>query len=197
MKQSKGANNSSNHLQSRISYLFRAAEYLTTAQLSPHLVPQPTSSSPRHGEVQPTITLGESDQAEQSVNSLIDQNANVSRRSHENGGSGNSITRSGMACQLSFHLKMVSMKGQIHLTPDVKHSICKRCHTILILGVTMHSHTENKSKNGQKPWADVQIKTCVSCGTTKRLPIGMRRQPSKKDRAKKLLMTKTETLDGK
>ena len=190
MKQSKGANASPNHLQSRISYLFKAATYLTTVHLSTDCVPNQTPPCSLLGEVRTTVVPGKGDQAEKSMDPTFAQDVDISRSHHDEDTYRNLLSRSGMACQLLSHLRTISMKGQVHLSPNIKHSICKRCYNVLIPSMTMTSHTENKSKNGQKSWADVQVKRCVSCGTTKRFPTGMRRQPSKKERARKLSAVK-------
>ncbi|KAF2135685.1 uncharacterized protein K452DRAFT_293037 [Aplosporella prunicola CBS 121167] len=82
------------------------------------------------------------------------------------------------------HLQLVSMKAQVRLSHQVKHSICKRCSAILIAGSTSSSRVENLSRGGKKPWADVLVVECNACGAQKRFPVGAKRQPKKKDRVK-------------
>ncbi|MCJ1240063.1 hypothetical protein MMC14_008063 [Varicellaria rhodocarpa] len=215
MKLSKGANASQKHLQSRITYLLQAATYLTTAQHS-HYSQSLATSSPKLGVVNTgprdaksstfsslkvggahtTVASSTDDRTEDPLDFNTFQNIDATKQPRKDGGCENSLTRSVMACRLSSHLRTVAMKGQVHLSPTMKQSICKRCQSILIPGLTMSSHIENRSKNGQKPWADIQVKTCYSCGTTQRSPTRMRRQLSKKDRAKKSLMVKTEKVNG-
>jgi len=77
------------------------------------------------------------------------------------------------------HLRTVSLKSQIRLASDLKHSICKRCDIPLMPGSTSTSYIENKSRGGQKAWADVQVVICVACGTAKRHPIGAKRQANR------------------
>jgi len=36
--------------------------------------------------------------------------------------------------------------------------------------------SENRSKKGRKPWAEVLVVRCISCGATKRFPVGSRRR---------------------
>ena len=212
MKSSKGANASQKHLQSRITYLLQAATYLTTAQPSPHYsqssvisfsnlggvnttphdAKSSTFSSPKVGGVHTILASRTDDRTENPLDFNTSHNTDAAKQSHENGRCENSLMRSGMACRLSSHLRTVSTKGQVHLSPTIKQSICKRCQSILIPGVTVSSHIENRSKNGQKPWADIQVRTCYSCGTTQRFPTRMRRQLPRKDRAKKPLMIKPE-----
>jgi len=75
--------------------------------------------------------------------------------------------------RLSAHLGGVSRKSQIRLAAKVKRSICKRCDSLLIPGMTSSEVITNSSRNGQKPWADVLEVRCSNCGTIKRFPVGM------------------------
>ncbi|KGO69731.1 RNAse P, Rpr2/Rpp21 subunit [Penicillium italicum] len=68
------------------------------------------------------------------------------------------------------HLRAVAMKTQIRLPVTLKRSVCKRCDTILTPGVTCSHETRNASRGGKKPWADVLVVRCLSCGTVKRFP---------------------------
>ncbi|KAJ5932078.1 hypothetical protein N7516_006567 [Penicillium verrucosum] len=68
------------------------------------------------------------------------------------------------------HLRAVAMKTQIRLPVTLKRSVCKRCDTILIPEVTCSHETKNASRGGKKPWADVLVVRCLSCGTEKRFP---------------------------
>ncbi|EXJ83806.1 hypothetical protein A1O1_07433 [Capronia coronata CBS 617.96] len=77
------------------------------------------------------------------------------------------------ASRLLGHLRGVSRKSQIRLAPEMKHSICKRCDSLLVPGRTSTELVVNYSKNGQKPWADVFEIRCVKCGTIKRFPVGI------------------------
>ncbi|KAF2651975.1 Rpr2-domain-containing protein, partial [Lophiostoma macrostomum CBS 122681] len=86
---------------------------------------------------------------------------------------------SALALQLGAHLRSVSHKGQIRLSPDLKRSICKSCDAILIPGKTATHALENKSKDQRKPWADVHEITCTICSSKKRFPVGATRQPRK------------------
>jgi ribonuclease P protein subunit RPR2 len=70
------------------------------------------------------------------------------------------------------HLRTVSQKAQIRLSPDLKHSFCRRCDSLLIGGVTSDETIANASRNKRKPWADVLVRTCQTCGATTRFPLG-------------------------
>lgn len=83
-------------------------------------------------------------------------------------------------------LRKVSLKSQIRLKSDIKHSICKRCESLLVSGVSSIERTQNQSKGGKKPSADVLEIQCRSCGTCKRFPIGQRRQKQRQSVSKKV-----------
>ena len=87
------------------------------------------------------------------------------------------------------HLRQIAQKSQTRLRADVKHSMCKVCNVVLIDGQTCTMSTENLSRNGKKPHADVMVVKCIICATQKRFPIGAKRQK------RKALREKTE-IDG-
>ncbi|PSN63740.1 Rpr2-domain-containing protein [Corynespora cassiicola Philippines] len=95
-----------------------------------------------------------------------------------------------LAIQLGSHLQTVSRKGQVRLSADIKRTVCKSCSTLLVPGRTSTQEIENKSKGGKKPWADVLVIVCLTCGAKKRFPVGAKRQEGKAKR--KLLDTQTE-----
>lgn len=74
--------------------------------------------------------------------------------------------------RLLTHLRGVSRKTQLRLTPNVKHTICRRCDSLLIHGKSSHEATVNPSKGGGKPWAELFEVRCNRCGTIKRFPVG-------------------------
>ena len=69
-------------------------------------------------------------------------------------------------------LRGVSKKSQIRLARDVKHSICRRCESLLIPGRTSSQEVRNESKGGNKPWADIFEIRCFKCQAVKRFPVG-------------------------
>ena len=73
---------------------------------------------------------------------------------------------------LSSQLKAVSLKSQIRLAPELKHSLCKRCNSPLIPAATHDVSITNDSRHGEKPWADVLVVACGFCGVAKRHLIG-------------------------
>lgn len=167
------------HLHSRISYLYQAATYLAEAsgeeQTSPlsldgeavivdsHKTGSTTSKDPTSAETVSKITQDESH------NTLETESI---------GHKGSAFTG-----PLLGHLRAVSLKGQIRLSPAMKHSICKRCDLLLIPGKSATTQTENNSRGGRKAWAEVLVTTCRTCGTAKRFPVGARRRTRRQDRS--------------
>ena len=72
------------------------------------------------------------------------------------------------ARRLISDLRNVSQKGTIRMSPEMKRSICKYCDTVLIDGSTCSAKFENASKDGKKPWADVLVRKCNTCGRAKK-----------------------------
>ena len=192
MKALTGANAPQKHLHSRISFLYQAAGYLTSVQqvsqnsalqsigidlavFKPIIQASPEDSSPKSTSIYSECSSSQDPNTKPPTDA---ENSHTSARGL------------GLACRLTSHLQAVSLKGQIRLSPAVKHSICKKCHAFLIPGSTMSSLIENKSRGGKKPWADVLVQRCNSCGATKRFPVGMKRQPCRKDRVEKCQLVK-------
>lgn len=79
----------------------------------------------------------------------------------------------------------VSRKGQVRLSPNMKRTICRRCHALLQPGHSATMVVENPSRGGKKPWADLLVVQCNACGAQKRFPVGMTRQPGRCKRGSK------------
>ncbi|ESZ96638.1 hypothetical protein SBOR_3005 [Sclerotinia borealis F-4128] len=116
-------------LYSRISYLYQAATYLAVQENESQKQPSKEADSDYLKE---NVM-----QCESKIEaSLIESCQPLSRR-------------------LVSDLRSVSLKGLIRMSPDMKHSICKKCQTLLMEGTTCTAQVENQSKGGKKPWADV------------------------------------------
>jgi ribonuclease P protein subunit RPR2 len=70
------------------------------------------------------------------------------------------------------HLRSIAKKSVLRLDPSVKRTICKKCDSLLIPGVSCLHRIENTSKGGKKKWADVLVVECTACKTVKRFPMG-------------------------
>lgn len=182
-KMQKGV--SQKHLHSRISYLYQASTYLA------HVAHQSRAETPYiddefkkrydsggelcRGATAPTAFFGEG----LPISPIERDNRMPEIGSHH-------ICKDfALSRQLLVHLRAVSLRSQIRLTPAVKHTICKRCNLTLVPGSTSTSYIENKSSEGRKPWADVLVTTCTACGTTRRFPLEAKRQVRRESRIRK------------
>lgn len=151
-KGSGGVNNKALH--SRVSFLYQAAAYLATRDLQ---------------------TLEDSSNAKR-----MDAHQGVTRACagalHIAFQDEASLPSQALSRRCISDLRSVTLKTQIRLSPSVKHSICKRCDLMLLDGSTCTSKVENKSKGGRKPWADVLVRKCKSCGYERRFPCEANRQ---------------------
>ncbi|KAF2769479.1 Rpr2-domain-containing protein [Teratosphaeria nubilosa] len=100
-------------------------------------------------------------------------------------------TSGGLPSYYASHIRQIAHKAVIRLPRDVKNSICRKCSTALIEGQTCTTRSENRSRDASKPWAEVLIYTCKTCGATKRFPISAKRQQKKATR----LATKEGSLE--
>ncbi|KAI1452130.1 Rpr2-domain-containing protein [Annulohypoxylon moriforme] len=157
MGRSKGPGNVPNRpIYSRISYLYQAAAYLAS-----HDESQGSSNVPPTPEgVEKNITL------------LEKQTSHAHHSKHA------------FSRRLITDLRSTSLKSQIRLSPTMKHTICKFCDTLLIEGETSSSVVENKSKGSKKPWADVLVVKCHTCGGVRRFPVQAPRQKRRPIREK-------------
>lgn len=182
----KGAkeNHAKKHLNSRISYLYKAATYLADIQVNQREYSSDLSIAQQFPEVfslpDKSDTAAWASELESSRKPSELRTKQTEINEIDNARAGNP----GLSCQLLSHVRAVSLKGVVRLTPDIKHSICKRCDGLLIRGSTAKIDMENKSCDGRKPWADVLVVTCSNCGTMKRFPVGAKRQLKRQHRLK-------------
>ncbi|KAI1427423.1 RNAse P Rpr2/Rpp21/SNM1 subunit domain-containing protein [Xylaria sp. FL1777] len=123
-------------------------------------------------------------------NAILSKSDSVASRRLEDKGGPSDTQKCHAADQLRLNfarhlltdLRATSLKSQIRLSPAIKHTICKFCDTLLIEGKTSTSVIENKSKHGKKPWADVLVVKCGTCGGVKRFPVQCTRQKRRPDR---------------
>lgn len=174
------------HLHSRISYLYQAASYLANVKRSsadsvPTKIYPEDSPASIHPE-KPLVVPEWSTRPTTIVTSPSTLTADEERSQVApaiTARVANSLQR-----QMVSHLHAVSLKAQIRLSPALKRTVCKRCHTLLIPGSTCHERLENLSRGGKKPWADILILHCDTCGTQKRTPVRAARQKNMSERSK-------------
>lgn len=175
------------HLHSRISFLYRAATYLAKvdgqSQARVPCIDDESKKSCHPGrKLQCAATTPQAVPANVLHVSAIEPHSMMPESGPHNGWASNDFA---LSRQLLANLRAVSLRSQIKLPPAVKHTMCKRCNVLLIPGSTFTSYIENKSSGGRKPWADVLVTTCTACGTSKRFPVGAKRQVRKESRIDK------------
>ena len=166
------------HLHSRISYLYQAATYLANVADQSRARTSCISDGSkkfydRGGELQCAVVAPEGVSGESLPISPIEQEKRLPKTGLDDDGGSKDFA---LSRQLLVHLQAVSLRSQVRLTPAVKHTMCKRCCMLLVPGSTSTSYMENKSSGNRKPWADVLVTTCTVCGTSKRFPVGAKRQ---------------------
>ncbi|KAK2791590.1 hypothetical protein FQN52_004781 [Onygenales sp. PD_12] len=162
-KGSGGAAQSHRHLRARIAYLHQASLFLQSASVSTPTKPATSahiqnSSSNHH--------IKESNEP-CNVPGPATAQGNIGTPNHQD------VPRvpvSKLARQFASQLRGVSRKSQIRLSIDIKRSVCKRCDSLLLPNSTCVETVENASRGGKKPWADVRVVRCNSCGYQKRYP---------------------------
>lgn len=181
------------HLHSRISYLFQAATYLAETgskvqRCGPNReADDQTLNMHCEGSI---ISEAPSKQSPHVVS--LSQDNREARTTTAEANSTPRFQGSGLSRQLFAHLRAVSLKSQIRISPKIKHSICKRCDQLLVPGSSATTYMDNKSRNGKKPWADVLVITCMACKTSKRFPVGAKRQVR---RGERFTQPKTESAN--
>lgn len=152
------------HIYTRASYLYQAAAYLATTGAS-----SASSSNTNTNDGQGTSL--QKDDPRSLHDPVTDGRPN--------------LALSGAQCKalqntsrfLLADMRAVSLKVMIRQRPELKRSICRYCDTLLIEGSSCEAVVENVSKGGRKPWADVLVLRCRTCGGTKRFPV---QAPAKK-----------------
>ena len=178
------------HLYSRISYLYQAAAFLATTQTvgqkRVHLGQKSSTNDVQESCGLPSmIPLATSEQygTQEPVKKDIQADHVVDDKRPPQ------TTSSNHSRRLVNSLNAVSRKGLVRLTPEMRRTLCKRCDSLLLPGISSIHSIENTSKDGKKPWADVVCIECSSCGARKRFPIGAARQSRKTSRPNKPIVT--------
>ena len=92
-------------------------------------------------------------------------------------------------------MRAVCLKAQIRQSPATKRTVCKYCDTLLIEGQNCHTVVENASKEQAKPWVDVLVIQCETCGNKKRYPISLPKQQRKAQRKKVVERQRKDQVD--
>jgi ribonuclease P protein subunit RPR2 len=170
------------HLYSRLSYLHQAAMFLG-AQVQDRAPAQAQS----HAQAPVQAQDQDIDEGPETAHDHRPVKTQSQPNQEQGGGQGNSgkdkdqrdddnQTRLKLARHLMTNFRATSLKSQIRVSPAIKHTICKFCDSLLIEGKTSTSLVENRSKGSRKPWADVLVIRCDTCGGVKRFPVQAERQ---------------------
>lgn len=165
------------HLRDRISYLHQAAAYLHSVSHDRSCQVQEGSiDSNTPGRPHPQIVHLEPTASADIAN--VEEPFTQFRSGHQVQGISSTLGSKGLGQPRRFnnHIRAISLKSQIRVPLEIKHSICKRCDNLFVVGSTATHKKENKSRGGKKPWAEVLVTSCNTCGTEKRFPIGAKRQ---------------------
>ncbi|KAB8075658.1 RNAse P Rpr2/Rpp21/SNM1 subunit domain-containing protein [Aspergillus leporis] len=179
------------HIRARLDYLYNAATYLqsvatATKKPSGQLVDENVScqdgeSMSASARVVPQFSSNDTTPGKMS--SGADSRTNTDRLSQ-------------LSRVLTSHMRGVSLKAQLRLPIETKRSSCKRCDTLLTSGVSCIHETRNDSRGRKKPWADVRIIRCTTCGTEKRFPQTERRSKKLSERRKQTERKEERSLDA-
>ena len=101
--------------------------------------------------------------------------AHLATSSRRDGSTAEDGALDGVARRLATDMREVSLKMRIRLAPAVKQMVCKYCDSVLVDGTTCTATIENKSRHGKKPWADMLVRRCHTCGKEKRYPVNASR----------------------
>ena len=180
------------HLRARISYLYEAATYMQSLAVGDgRLLASSTDGRAMDG-VNPKDTPRESIVYPRKLaENISNQHPAASQSQSQKNEVAVRLEGLGQPRRFINHLRAVSLKSQIRLSSDMKHSMCKRCDSLLVSGSTSASQIENHSRGGKKPRADVLVITCCTCGFKKRFPTGTTRQPRRTARGESLKDEKT------
>lgn len=160
------------HIYTRISFLYQAAAYLA----------QPAKQDPDTASRQYPLPASGDAGADTSMERDGDRKQSQAGPIQH----GNPLTAGqNMSRKLLTDLRAITQKSVIRTSPHIKRSICKYCDTLLVDGQTSSSAVENKSKAAKKPWADVLVIKCHTCGREKRFPINAPNQKRRQLRSPK------------
>ena len=172
------------HIHSRISYLFQAASYLAETGSKAQKYGQNREADDQTLNIHCESSVVSEAPSTQSPNVMsLSQDDREAGTTTAEADSAPRFQSTGLSRQLFAHLRAVSLKSQIRISPTIKHSVCKRCDQLLVPGSSATTYVENKSRNGKKPWADVLVITCMACKTSKRFPVGAERQLRRGERS--------------
>ncbi|OAA62503.1 RNAse P, Rpr2/Rpp21 subunit [Niveomyces insectorum RCEF 264] len=173
----------------RASFLFQAAALLAATPEATLVVPAPAPAATQAPLSSTAFRKGEQTHHRTAEPNLLEKHHHETNNTHSPPPTTTTTTTTasppplqGMARRLLTQMRAVARKTNMRLRPDVKHRVCKYCDTLLVEGATCVSTVENPSRNGRKPWADVLVVACRTCGRARRYPVTAPRQPRRPHR---------------
>jgi len=187
MAKGKGKNVNS-HLRARLDYLHKAAAYLhSTTIASKQAQIQQSDNEKREVETISARTVPQILSPSAAAIAVEKASDSVNQRQEQNFDRLPNLSRAYIS-----QLRGISLKTQLRLPREVKRSFCKRCDTLLVPGVSCMQDIRNASRDGKKPWADVRVVRCTTCGTEKRYPQVEKRSKKLAERKKEKDQTKRQ-----
>lgn len=159
---------------SRISYLYQAGEYLASM-----------SSEEKSNGPPGCLSAQRNSSAHQDRTCQPTASQDASATAQEQGKPGPSATANlePLSRRLMAEMRRVALKTQIRLDPSIKRRVCKFCDSRVSPETGAgKAYIENRSRRGNKPWADVLVVECGTCGGRKRYPVGAERQQKREHR---------------
>ncbi|KLJ07207.1 hypothetical protein EMPG_10028 [Blastomyces silverae] len=159
------------HIRARVAFLYRASTYLQSASVS-----NPSAKCNTNRTIQASNhgppTQKQAQGSETVTNDKTPTTDATGESKQPQPTHPKYVPVSKLSRHLASQLRGVSLKSQQRLSRDIKRSICKRCDSLLIPNSTCMETVENASRGGpeKKPWADVRVVRCNSCGYVKRYP---------------------------
>lgn len=182
MAKGKGKNVNS-HLRARLDYLHKAAAYLhSTTIASKQQQIQQSNTENNASDEKREVETGSARTVPQILNpgaTAVAVEKAINQKQEPTLDRLPNLSRA-----YTSQLRGISLKTQLRLPQEVKRSFCKRCDTLLVPGVSCMQEIRNTSREGKKPWADVRVVRCTTCGTEKRYPQAEKRSKKLAERKK-------------
>ena len=182
MAKAKGKKGSSggaqSHIRARLDYLHNAAIYLQSASVASK---QPSSQLVQNATSQDGEPVSASARI---VPHFLSHDTTSGRKSTGTDTNANADRLPQLSRVFISQMRGISLKTQLRLPVEKKRSFCKRCDTLLSPGVSCIQEIRNESRHSKKPWADIRVIRCTTCGTEKRFPQTDRRTKKLSERRK-------------
>ncbi|PYH71101.1 ribonuclease P Rpr2/Rpp21/SNM1 subunit [Aspergillus vadensis CBS 113365] len=175
------AGGAQSHIRARIDYLYNAATFLQSIGKPS---PQQPSVSQQNDQIDEAEDGAKFQETERIVPQMVESDVSPANDSTKPINPSTTKRLPQLSRVYMSQMRGVSLKSQLRLPIDVKRSFCKRCDTFLIPGVTCTQDIRNASRGRKKPWADVLVVCCSTCGTEKRFPQTDKRSKKLSERRK-------------